>query len=90
MTYKPTNPDALVPLIRMLLDQVKDLYARCEAMKLVLEAQGVLPEAEYAQRRAECLALWEKTLTTESSRVLQEAVDRDWQLLLEKHEGTKQ
>jgi hypothetical protein len=90
MTYKPTNPDALVPFIRLLLDQVKDLYARCEAMKLVLESHGVLPEAEYAKRRAECLALWDKTLTTEAHRMLQEATDRDWKLLLEKHEGTKQ
>ena len=85
-----TNHNALVPFIRLLIEQVKDLYARCESMRIVLESHGVLPADEYAARRDECLALWDKTLTTEAHRALRDAIDRDWKLLLDTHEGTKQ
>ena len=80
----------LTPVVTSLLGQVKDLYARCEAMRLVLETHGLLPHDEYQNRRAECETFWSETMSVEWSRAIQDAADKAIQQLLEKHEGTKQ
>lgn len=77
-------------LVRMLMEQVKELWAKHEAMRLVLQAHGLLPHDEYETHAAECRSIWETSLATEAHRFLKDAIDRDLQQLLESHKGKQQ